>query len=91
MEVMCSTNDGFRIAEEDLRIRGIGEIFGTKQSGVSDLRMANLATDQAWLIKAREVAEKLLETDPELRLKKHSELRKAVKRQMNKFELIDIA
>ena len=91
MEVMCSTNDGFRIAEEDLRIRGIGELFGTRQSGISDLRMANLATDQAWLLKAREAAEALLEDDPHIRKNEHKGLRSAVVLYAKRFGLIDIA
>jgi len=45
LEIMVKTSDGFRIAEEDLDIRGPGELFGTRQSGMPDLRIANIVRD----------------------------------------------
>lgn len=60
------TNDGFRIAEEDLRLRGPGEFFGTRQSGLPDLRAANLLRDADLLEQAREDAFDLLANDPSL-------------------------
>jgi ATP-dependent DNA helicase RecG len=92
MEIICKTNDGFKLAEEDLRIRGIGELFGTKQSGFSDLKFANLVTDQILLQYARKDAEELIENDPHLRKNEHQILKDIVVNQyQKKFGLIDIA
>lgn len=64
MKIMVETNDGFVIAEEDLRLRGPGDIEGTQQSGVTDLRLASLAKDNKILMLAREVATHILNEDP---------------------------
>lgn len=56
VETMCETNDGFRIAEVDLELRGPGEFFGTRQHGMPDLKLANIVTDTPLLVKARETA-----------------------------------
>ena len=67
LEVMCETNDGFRVAEEDMKLRGPGDIEGTQQSGIAfDLKVANLATDGAVVQAARDDAQALLEADPDL-------------------------
>jgi ATP-dependent DNA helicase RecG len=68
MEVMVSTNDGFVIAETDLQLRGPGDIQGTQQSGILDLKIADLARDEALLKRARDEAKRLLEEDPALAL-----------------------
>ncbi|MBI3592051.1 MAG: DNA helicase RecG, partial [Nitrospirae bacterium] len=74
--VMVMTNDGFRIAEEDLTIRGPGEFFGTKQSGMPDLKAANLVRDARLLETARKEAFLLIEKDPSL--KNYPQLRKSI-------------
>ena len=75
-----------------MRLRGIGQLFGTRQSGISDLRMANLATDQDWLIKARAEATSLLTNDPHLRKPEHQVLRQIVLNDyQQRFGLIEIA
>ncbi len=66
LKIMEETSDGFRIAEEDLRIRGPGNMLGTEQSGLPPLRVGNLIEDFALLEKARKLAEELLERDPTL-------------------------
>jgi len=66
LEVMEQTNDGFRIAEEDLKIRGPGEFLGTRQSGIPDLKFANLVRDVPILAEARDAAFGILEKDPDL-------------------------
>jgi ATP-dependent DNA helicase RecG len=56
LEIMCKSNNGFLIAEEDLKMRGPGEFFGTKQHGIDDLKAASLIDDQNLLVKARDEA-----------------------------------
>ena len=74
LRIMETVHDGFRLAEEDLRIRGPGEYFGTRQSGLPDLRVAKL-TDVALIERARAEATRLLEEDSELRRPQHAALR----------------
>lgn len=67
MDIMVATNDGFRIAEADLQLRGPGDLEGTQQSGLPfELRIANLATDGQLLSIAREAASEIIERDPML-------------------------
>ena len=66
LEVLESTTDGFRIAEEDLALRGPGEVLGTAQSGMSDLRFVEFLADAGLVREARQLAEKVLTSDPEL-------------------------
>jgi len=75
LETMVKTNDGFEIAEIDLQLRGPGNIEGTQQSGVLDLKLANLSFDQKLLIEARETVKQLLEDDPELKSETNLPLR----------------
>jgi ATP-dependent DNA helicase RecG len=65
--IMVKSNDGFRIAEEDLRIRGPGEFLGTRQSGMPDLKIANIIRDARLLNEARGEAFAIIERDPELK------------------------
>jgi ATP-dependent DNA helicase RecG len=63
---MCDTNDGFRIAEADLKLRGPGDLEGTQQSGLAfDLKIADIARDGQLVQMAREEAQKIIEADPE--------------------------
>ena len=66
LDIMARTNDGFKIAERDLEIRGPGEFFGTRQSGLPDLKAANLLRDYKLLEIARKQAFSLIEKDPSL-------------------------
>ncbi len=66
MRTMCETNNGFEISEVDLKLRGPGELEGTAQSGVLDLRIADIAKDQLILQQARAAAQSLLDSDPNL-------------------------
>jgi ATP-dependent DNA helicase RecG len=71
METMVRTNDGFEISEVDLKLRGPGDIEGTQQSGVMDLKLANLAQDGQILHLARQTAQTLLDEDPDLQSPKN--------------------
>ena len=64
MSIMCETNDGFRIAEADLRLRGPGDIMGTQQSGMLNLKLADLKSDHKLLALARQKAVAMLRADP---------------------------
>jgi ATP-dependent DNA helicase RecG len=66
LKVLEGSQDGFEIAEADLRLRGPGEFLGTRQSGALPFRMADLVRDKDWLIKAREDVIELLQVDPHL-------------------------
>jgi ATP-dependent DNA helicase RecG len=75
LETMVQTTDGFRIAEVDLRLRGPGEIFGIRQSGIPAFRIANLVEDAEIITIARKEAFALVERDPQLRSSSHQHLR----------------
>jgi ATP-dependent DNA helicase RecG len=75
LQAMEETQDGFRIAEVDLAIRGPGEFFGTRQAGLPEFRAANLLTDAPLLGEARGDAARLVERDPGLRRPEHQALR----------------
>ncbi|WP_240040675.1 ATP-dependent DNA helicase RecG [Pseudocnuella soli] len=75
IKTMVSTNNGFEIAEKDLELRGPGDIEGTRQSGAMNLRLADLLKDKAILEAAKESAESLVTSDPELNKPENSNLR----------------
>ena len=69
---MCKTNDGFEIAEADLKLRGPGDMEGTQQSGIAfNLKIANITRDSQILQLARECAGNILDNDPDLSLPEH--------------------
>ena len=76
LDTMVETTDGFRIAEVDLKLRGPGEIFGIRQSGVPEFRIANLVEDGEIIVVARKEAFLVVEHDPQLRSASHLNLRK---------------
>lgn len=80
METMCRTNDGFEIAEVDMELRGPGDLMGTQQSGIPDLKMADLMRDREILTTARYIAGRILEEDPNLDAPHHSILKHELKR-----------
>lgn len=87
-KIMCSTEDGFVIAEEDLKLRGPGEIFGTRQHGLPELNITDLVKNADMLEKVKNVARDLIDRDSELELPEHTELKKRVKKMFGeKIEL----
>jgi ATP-dependent DNA helicase RecG len=90
MEVMCATSDGFVIAEEDLKLRGPGEFFGTRQSGIPSLKVADVLRDQDILIEARTDAFDLLSRDPQLARPEHGLLKEAVASRRRAAEALQI-
>jgi len=77
LNTMVKTNNGFEIAEIDLQLRGPGNIEGTQQSGLLDMKVADLTTDQELLIKARKCVEHIFEKDPQLALPENQLLNRA--------------
>ncbi len=82
LDAMVATTDGFRIAEEDLALRGPGELLGPRQAGVPRLRFGNLAQHTELLLEARGHAERILDEDPELERPEHVPLRHALSRRL---------
>ena len=78
MKVMKETNDGFKIADEDLRLRGPGDFFGSKQHGLPELKMSETLTDTALLKLSGKAADDILKTDPELCLPENIGIRQSV-------------
>ena len=73
IEIMCETNDGFRIAEADLKLRGPGDLEGTQQSGMAfDLKIADIARDGQLVQMARDEAQKIIDEDPECTSQKYA-------------------
>ena len=91
LRVLLRTTDGFRIAEEDLRLRGPGEFFGTRQHGLPELKIADIINDFALLRLARNDAFALVERDPKLEKPEHAALKQAVAQRFEgRMELIQI-
>ena len=86
IELMCSTNDGFELAEADLRMRGPGDIEGTKQSGlIFDLKISNLSTDGQIMEKSRQLAERILASDPALQNAENNRLKDLINKLRNEY------
>ncbi len=80
LDILNRSNDGFYIASEDLKLRGPGDIFGVRQSGEMEFKLADIFTDAAVLKTASEEADRLLDRDPELSRPENEELRKRLDR-----------
>ena len=79
MKVLCESADGFRIAEEDLRLRGPGDFFGSRQHGLPEMHLADLGAETETLLRAKEAAERLLTEDPQLQAPEHRDLNDRVR------------
>jgi ATP-dependent DNA helicase RecG len=80
---MVRTNNGFEIADVDLRLRGPGDLTGTQQSGLTDLKLADISKDAGILSLARDAARDLLEKDPNISLPEHAVVLDQIKKQKN--------
>jgi ATP-dependent DNA helicase RecG len=78
LEIMTRSNDGFEIAEHDLRLRGPGELFSTRQHGLPDLKIANIIDDYELLIMARKNAFELVAEDPAMAKAEHKNIRRVL-------------
>lgn len=87
LEILNQSNDGFFIASEDLRLRGPGDLFGIRQSGLLDFKLGDVFQDAKILQMANEAATKLLEEDPELKKENHQKLREHLNRYMSEIML----
>lgn len=85
MNIMCKYSDGFKIAEEDLRLRGCGEFFGTRQHGVPELKIANLFTDMPVVKQATDASDVLLKDNPELSGEVYKNLKLRIDRILTDF------
>lgn len=84
LKIMTQTNDGFKIADEDLKLRGPGDFFGNRQHGLPDLKIADLYNDSDILHQTQTAAKELLIKDPELSLPKHAGLRQETEKLFSK-------
>ena len=80
LKIMEQTNDGFKISEEDLKLRGPGDFFGSRQHGLPEMHIADLCTDVRILKTAQDAANELLERDPELRDRENQPLKQHIER-----------
>lgn len=84
LEIMCATTDGFKIADEDLRLRGPGDFFGSRQHGLPTLQIAGMLDDIVMLNETKAAAQEIFENDPLLKSKEHEKLRDCVIRLFKK-------
>lgn len=84
INIMCQTNDGFKIAEMDLELRGPGDIEGTRQSGALDFKLASIVDDKDLLNLAKDAADKVLEIDLDLTLETNNNLKSYLQQQKGK-------
>jgi ATP-dependent DNA helicase RecG len=79
LQEMTRSDDGFELAEADLRLRGPGELWGTKQAGLPDLKLADLVRDEPLLLEARAASAEVVKHDPQLLDPEHADLRRVLR------------
>ena len=87
LEILNHSNDGFFIAGEDLRLRGPGDLFGIRQSGILDFKIADVFQDAKLLQTAGRTAEEILTDDPELTLPEHAGLKRCINDKLQQIML----
>ena len=87
LEILNKSNDGFFIASEDLRLRGPGDLFGIRQSGLLDFALGDVFQDAKILQRANEAAQELLEKDPELTAENHAKMKVHLNKYMSEVML----
>ena len=76
---MAQTNDGFQLAEEDLKMRGEGDLFGKAQSGLPEFRTGSVVSDYQVMVVARDEAKRIVQADPDLKAEKLADLQAVIK------------
>ena len=78
MKIIAATNNGFKLAEEDLKMRGEGDLFGKAQSGLPEFRVGDVVNNYNTLVVAQKVARELVKADPELTSPEHNSLKQVL-------------
>ena len=91
MKIMCETTDGFKIADEDLKLRGPGDFFGTRQHGLPKLKIADILTDTKILMQTQELARELMEDENSFQKEENRQIAKFVSRKINSLQVSNTA
>ena len=91
MRIMCETTDGFKIADEDLRLRGPGDFFGTRQHGLPKLKIADILTDTKILTQTQQLAMDIMENDPQFQKAGYSQIGRMVARKIQTLQAVNAA
>ena len=90
MKIMCDTTDGFKIADEDLKLRGPGDFFGTRQHGLPKLRIADIMTDTKILMQTQELAREIIEQNS-FSKPEYKQVEKLVSKKINNLQVSNTA
>ena len=91
MKIMCETTDGFKIADEDLKLRGPGDFFGTRQHGLPKLRIADILTDTKILMQTQELARELMEDTDSFKKQENRQIARLVSKKINSLQVSNTA
>ena len=91
MNIMCQTTDGFKIADEDLKLRGPGDFFGTRQHGLPKLRIADILTDTKILMQTQDLAQEIMASDCNFEREEHRQIGKQVMKKIYSLQVSNTA
>lgn len=91
MKIMCETTDGFKIADEDLKLRGPGDFFGTRQHGLPKLRIADILTDTKILMQTQELARELMNDKESFKREENRQIARLVSKKINSLQVSNTA
>lgn len=91
MKIMCETTDGFKIADEDLKLRGPGDFFGTRQHGLPKLRIADILTDTKILMETQELAKEIMAIDKDFKMSDHQKIGRQVMKKVYSLQVSNTA